>query len=276
VEPHRVRARIDALPHHIRVSPYASVVRYVAHGPGFLPHSALVLAADRPPLHGPRHIATVAEVETIAEAVPDRMRLLVLLATFAGLRRSQLLGLRRRDLDVVHREVSVAQTVHHLRDGMGVVVQGPKSSAGRRSVSFPSTLVADVERHLAQYVGTGRDSLVFTGEKGGPLRPHVLGAAFRDACRKAERPDLTLHDLRHTANTLAAATGATLPELMHRAGHATPHSAMRYLHATKDRDRVIAEALADLRRSAPVFDLGEKLGHAEGTKSGRLSSGSGR
>ena len=63
---------------------------------------------------------------------------------------------------------------------------------------------------------------------------------------------------------------------MHRMGHATPHSAMRYLHATKDRDIVIAEALAELRPSAPVVPLAEKLGHTEGTESVQPSSGSAR
>jgi integrase len=221
-----------------------------------------------------RHIATVAEVETIVATVPDHMRLLVLLATYAGLRRSELLGLRRADVDVVHRTISVAQTVHHLRAGKGVVVQGPKTNAGRRTVSFPSSVVADVESHLARFVGPQRDALVFTGEKGAPLRPHVLGKAFRVARVAAGRPELTLHDLRHTADTLAAATGATLPELMHRMGHATPHSAMRYLHATKERDAVIAEALADLRPNAAVVPLAEKIGHAEGTKSDGPSTGS--
>jgi integrase len=201
-----------------------------------------------------RQIATVAEVEAIYSEMPERMRLLILLATYAGLRRSELLGLRRCDVDVVHRTVTVAQTLHQLNSGE-IVAQGPKTKAGRRSVVFPSSIAAEVEDHLARFVGPGRDALVFTGEKGGPLRAHVLGKAFRRARSLVGRPKLTLHDLRHTADTLAAATGATLPELMHRMGHATPHSALRYLHATKDRDRVIGEALAELRSNATVIDL---------------------
>ena len=50
----------------------------------------------------------------IVENMPERMRLFPLLATYAGLRRSELLGLRRRDVDVVHRTLSVAQTIHHV------------------------------------------------------------------------------------------------------------------------------------------------------------------
>jgi integrase len=50
---------------------------------------------------------------------------------------------------------------------------------------------------------------------------------------------------RHTGLTLAAATGATTVELMHRAGHSSSVAAMRYQHATKERDRIIAYALGD-------------------------------
>jgi len=163
--------------------------------------------------------------------------------------------LRRRDVDPIHRTLTVARTVHHLRSGEGMVVQDPKSKASGRSVHYPSMLDAEVRHHLAAFVAPGRDALVFTGEQGGPLLPHVFGKAFRRARAIAGREDLTLHDLRHTADTLAAATGATLPELMARMGHSTPHSAMRYLHASKDRDRVIAEALVPMRPTAAVIAL---------------------
>ena len=205
-----------------------------------------------------RRIATVAEVEVIVAAMPERMRLLPLLAVYTGLRRSELLGLRRRDVDVVHRTVAVVQTVHHLGTGR-VVTKDPKTTAGRRTVAFGSSIADEVSEHLARFVDPDPDALIFTGGRGGPLRPHVLGAAFRESRAVAGRPDITFHDLRHTSDTLAAATGATLPELMHRMGHATPHSALRYLHATKDRDRVVGEALAELRPDAPIVDLPARL-----------------
>ena len=52
--------------------------------------------------------------------------------------------------------------------------------------------------------------------------------------------------MRHTGGTLAAATGATLKELMARLGHSSPRAAMIYQHATRDRDRAIAQALGGL------------------------------
>ena len=51
------------------------------------------------------------------------------------------------------------------------------------------------------------------------------------------RLDLRLHDMRHTELTLAAATGATTAELMHRAGHASAPATLRYQRASRDRGR---------------------------------------
>jgi integrase len=57
--------------------------------------------------------------------------------------------------------------------------------------------------------------------------------------------ELRFHDLRHTGNTLAAATGASTKELMTRMGHASPRAALIYQHASEERDKAIAEALSD-------------------------------
>ena len=68
-----------------------------------------------------------------------------------------------------------------------------------------------------------------------------------DMARKAAgRPDLRFHDLRHTGAVLAAQTGATLAELMNRLGHSTPAMAIRYQHASEDRDMLIARRLSEM------------------------------
>lgn len=51
------------------------------------------------------------------------------------------------------------------------------------------------------------------------------------------------HDLRHTGNTLAASSGASTRELMHRMGHASMRAALIYRHASSKRDREIAAAI---------------------------------
>jgi len=67
-----------------------------------------------------------------------------------------------------------------------------------------------------------------------------------DALKNPELVDLRFHDLRHSGAVLAAATGATLAELMGRLGHSTPAAAMRYQHAAQGRDKQIAALLSKL------------------------------
>ena len=56
------------------------------------------------------------------------------------------------------------------------------------------------------------------------------------------------HDLRHAGNPLAAASGATLRELMARMGHSITRAALIYLHDSDDRQQKIAESLDALLR----------------------------
>ena len=78
------------------------------------------------------------------------------------------------------------------------------------------------------------------------MGPSTLQHHWYRARKAAGRPDLRFHDLRHTGAVLAAATGASLAELMARLGHSTPQAAMRYQHAAAGRDREIAAMLSKL------------------------------
>ena len=74
---------------------------------------------------------------------------------------------------------------------------------------------------------------------------------FAKARATIGRDDLTWHDQRHSALTLVASTGATLPELMQRAGHASPRAALHYQHAADDSQRRIAERLDQVLGERP-------------------------
>lgn len=89
---------------------------------------------------------------------------------------------------------------------------------------------------------------------------------FHQARAVAERPDLRLHDLRHTGATLAAATGACPAELMARMGHSTPDAAMRYQDAAQDCDAAIAEALSEFAASNVVSVAGERKAKVTATR----------
>jgi integrase len=103
-----------------------------------------------------------------------------------------------------------------------------------------------IKAHLAAHVRPERDALVFPAERGGHLHPSIVNQHWYRARDKAGRPDLRWHDLRHTGATLAAATGASLAELMARLGHSTPGASLRYQHAVAGRDHEIAALLSKM------------------------------
>lgn len=188
--------------------------------------------------------ASLSELATLTEAMPARLQAAVLLAAWLGLRFGELFELRRGDVDLVTRVVRIRRGV--VRVGGRTLVGPPKTAAGVRDVAIPRHLVEVLQAHLDNHVAAPRDSLLFPAEHGGHMAPSTLYRSWYPAREAAGRPDLRWHDLRHTGATLAAATGATLAELMARLGHSTPAAAMRYQHAAADRDQAIADALADL------------------------------
>jgi integrase len=200
--------------------------------------------------------ASLAELETIAAAVPPRYKLMVLLAAWCALRFGELAELRRSDIDVTNGVIRVRRGV--VRISGGRKVKGPKSEAGKRDVTIPPHLMPAVKDHLRE-MHLSRDALLFPAASGGHMAPASLYRVYYPAREKAGRPDLRFHDLRHTGATLAAATGATLAELMARLGHSTAGAALRYQHAAADRDRVVAAALSKLAADVvPITEAARK------------------
>jgi integrase-like protein len=85
---------------------------------------------------------------------------------------------------------------------------------------------------------------------------------------------LRFHDLRHTAGTLAARTGATTKEIMSRLGHSSARAAMIYQHATNDRDRLIADRLAAMTEEAGLAPVLPMVAKNDPARSLRMSAGS--
>ena len=154
----------------------------------------------------------------------------------------------------MHATIYIEQSRTFTRDGSSII-KSPKTAAGRRSLSVPGNVMEAIVQHIEQFTMADSDALLFTMVSGAPLTAVALQRAWSKARRSIGRSDLHLHDLRHTGLTLAAATGATTAELMHRAGHASVTAALRYQHATKDRDRVLADALEALVKPATVVPL---------------------
>ena len=187
-------------------------------------------------------IATVEQVAAIAKQLPPRYRALVVVAAFGGLRWGELAGLRRKRVDLERGTVTVAEQLVEVNGAFSV--GPPKSAAGRRTVVLPDAVVTTLAHHLIHYTAQSPDALVFLSSQGKPLRRSNFNRrVWQPATRAAGVEGLRVHDLRHTAGTLATAAGGSLREVMHRLGHSTTVAAVRYQHVMAERDAAIAREL---------------------------------
>ncbi len=203
--------------------------------------------------------ATLDELDAIVTEMPERFKVMTLLAAWCAMRFGELVELRRKDIDL-------DAGVIHVRRGSTrvageIVIGTPKSTAGSRDVAIPPHLLPAIQMHINALATDDDEQLLFPNKSGGTLHPsalygsvecvdpdgrHHVSWGFYKAREIAGRPDLRWHDLRHTGAVLAASTGATLAELMGRLGHSSPAAALRYQHVAKGRDQVIANALSKL------------------------------
>ena len=187
-----------------------------------------------------------------------RYRALVLLATFASLRWGEATALRRCDIDLEAGAVRV-RAAYAERSTGEIILGPPKSKAGRRTVGIPRVVLPELRRHLQAFAERGPGALAFPGAKGGRLRRGNFNrsAAWPQAVATIGAPGLHFHDLRHAGNTFAAASGASLRELMARMGHDSERAALIYQHEARGADAAITNAIdahVDAERSRDTDD----------------------
>lgn len=205
-----------------------------------------------------RPIASVEQVDAVAEAVGPRWRLMVYLAAYGSLRPEEQAELRRTDVvlpdepDEFKRRRDVAREPVLLRISRASpelttgrrVTGDPKSRAGKRTVVLPGFLSVDVRRHLDWFAAKEPDGLLFVGERGAPFRRSTFGRKWRKARTKVGLPgNFRFYDLRHTGNTLVAQSGGTLKDAMVRAGQSSERAALIYQHSTLERQKEVAAGL---------------------------------
>ena len=158
--------------------------------------------------------ATLDELETIVDELPDRYKAMALLAAWCALRFGEITELRRGDMDLRNNRVKIRRGVVRVEGGF--IVGSPKTDAGIRDVALPPHLLPMVKAHLSEHTGPERDALLFpaSGDENQHMAPATLYKVYYPARKAAGRQDLRWHDLRHTGAVLAAQTGATLAELM--------------------------------------------------------------
>jgi integrase len=190
-----------------------------------------------------RPLLDLEQIQRLSVNMPAHLRGLVDLAFWGHLRLGELLALRIGDLDMEEGTVTVRRQVVETDAGP---VEGPPKVGSQRTVHLPPQGVSALVEHLAPRLPALPTARLFVRRDGTTLRAHHVHAAWSTARRAAELPGAHLHDLRHAGLTLAAQSGATLAEVMRRAGHSSSRAAMIYQHAAERRDAEVAARLGRL------------------------------
>jgi integrase len=191
-----------------------------------------------------RPIATVAQVDALADAMGPRWRLMVYLAAYGPARPEELAALRRLDVDTEDVGVWIRSAEPELATGRRAPGD-TKSDAGRRFLALPEFMRKDLERHLSWYAEKKPNGLLFVGEKGAPFRRSTFGRKWRRARAVVGLPDdFRFYDLRHTGHTLSTRSGATLKDTMVRAGQSSERAALIYQHSDRERQKEVAAGIA--------------------------------
>lgn len=260
--PERVRAWRESLPAERRTMNGAAydLLRSVlaeAEEEGLIDRNPCRMrGAGKPPPVREREALTIDELVRYVAAMPESLRMVVLLAGWCGLRSGEVRGLRRCDIERVTLGGEPVLMVHVRQAVSRIYPEGrlvwhvgpPKTSAGTRSVVVPPHLTEAIEAWLSSLPEGPPEQLLFPARDGvTPLHDSVLRKAHRKGAEAIGRPGLTVHDLRSTAATLATQSGATVAEVMRMLGHTTTQVAMVYQVASLERD---AERARRMSRAA--------------------------
>lgn len=196
-------------------------------------------------------LATLDQLDTISDAMPEHLRLAVVLAYTTGLRQGELLELRRGDIDIKAKTLTISRAIGKTRnptapgacEDCGRVVGTPKTEAGKRTINIPASVMPALKAHLLAHAGPGANGLLFPGATHDHTHVATLQWHFKKACRVAGIAELRWHELRHAALSLAGAENATATQLMRRAGHTSRAAMEAYQHADLEQDRLLAERL---------------------------------
>ena len=161
------------------------------------------------------------EVHAFLDQITDPLHhTLTLLASQTGLRRSEMLGLRWRDLDLSNGTLSVRRALIKLPSG-ATELKVPKNGHGR-VVDLPPESVEALKIHRERSPETsGNGNFVFCHSDGSALDPDLVTQAFERIAKRCGLQGLRLHDLRHTHASLLLSQGIHPKIVSERLGHSS-------------------------------------------------------
>lgn len=166
-----------------------------------------------------RRYLTQDELRRVADASGSH-RSLVLTLGYCGLRWGEAVALKVADVDLERRRITVHRSAVEVHGQLHIST--PKTDAGTRLVPLPAIVVDALRPQLS---GRRKSDLVFPGPTGDYMRRVRASAGskswWKTALATAGVETMVLHDLRHTAASIAVNAGGNVKSVQRMLGHAS-------------------------------------------------------
>jgi integrase len=202
---------------------------------GHLPSWNVVIDNAGRDVSTPRPDWTVADFDVVLAEVPDFYRAPIEVLFSGHLRLGELIALNGSD----YRDGVVTVTKQRTAQGL---------TTGTKTDQVKSIKLLDRGvQALAARPGVIGSAPLFAGERAERITRQAIQKSWTKACAAAGRENFHLHDLRHVSLSLVAEV-APLKVVQQRAGHASPTSTQRYMHADKRQHAEAVEKVDELLR----------------------------
>ena len=225
-----------------------------AHWKGLIPSNPTERAPRPPKKKSIGKAYTVKQAQALLDVISGRsIEAVVKLALFYGLRRSEVLGLRWRDVDLEANTILICNTL--VQQDTIIEQEVTKTRASHRTLHIPADMKAYLQE-LKQTQDERRKQMgrayhpgdyVCTSEDGSPFMPNYITAQFRRILEQEGLPIIRFHDLRHTAASLLIEKGVMLVQVSKFLGHEKISTTVDiYGHLSAEGKKETAEAMDGL------------------------------
>lgn len=184
---------------------------------------------------------------------------------FTGMRRSELLALRWKDVDLLGMTISVTQSMEYrnkVKDHVRFKETKTKGSAGSIALSPANVIV--LRQQLEDQQGIRKslglpalkeDDLVFSHFDGSPLLPDTISHAWRKLIAKCGLKGVRLHDARHTMATVMFKQGVHPKIVQERLRHSRIATTLdTYTHVVPGLQQAAANAMDNILNKETKLD----------------------
>ncbi|MBP2103163.1 integrase [Enterococcus alcedinis] len=206
-----------------------------------------------------RKFYTKDELNTLLDAFRDfgntKQNAFFRLLAYTGMRKSEVLALQWKDIDMFNKELHVNKTVA-IDEHKNIIIQTPKTKASRRTISLDKGTLAILNdwkiQQRTEYLKLGyntssEEQHVFTTLKNTLYIPNTVNDWLRYILKKYNLPRITPHGFRHTHASLLLEAGESVKVVQQRLGHENSKVILDiYAHITNNAPKKTGQDFADM------------------------------